>query len=514
MTTRSAAAPLPGTRARVQAVRHRYARRGGRSPVRSHTYTLYLVSLFGVFYLVPIVHAASTSPALVPVGSPPAATAVGCALTVVVCWGAQLAGGFWGPLVLQPFLLHVYMSTDMAPTSYLGAVTRRRLACAGTAVLVPVCAAVYLVTDLFDHLETALPGLAAAVGLGALAAVAWLWGQVRAVADNLVLAAGAGIAALTVAAVSRADPDGGGGLWLLAGVLAAAAGVLGRVAFRSIRTVGLPRLARESARAFEALAYAWTGTLHHALDLYRPEPRGLTSALFRPDGRLRGHLAQGAARALRTRGRAAGAVVSLPAGGALAVLGATGPEGGPALLACLTGAVCVYLGSGWVGETWRGLRDELTLAPLLGEWWGGVFARTLAWPAVAVTAGTALGGGLVLLARWPLAAEQPVEAFLLVTGLVALVLGARFLREMKTQLPLGLLLPIVTPFGDLSGLLLVAWQFDGIVTVVTGAAVMDSLPSAPGAAALALGTAGCCVVMGLRRVGWAHRGLFSRLRRA
>ncbi|MEU3748648.1 MULTISPECIES: hypothetical protein [Streptomyces] len=85
--------------------------------------------------------------------------------------------------------------------------------------------------------------------------------------------------------------------------MAVAAAVLGRSAFRSIRTVDLARLARASARAAEARTFARTGTLHHALDLYRPEPRGLTTALTRPDGRLRGHLAQGAVRALRTRGR-------------------------------------------------------------------------------------------------------------------------------------------------------------------------------------------------------------------
>ncbi|MEW5633295.1 hypothetical protein AB1388_43165, partial [Streptomyces hydrogenans] len=78
----------------------------------------------------------------------------------------------------------------------------------------------------------------------------------------------------------------------------------------------LARLARESARAAEARTFALTGTLHHALDLYRPAPRGLPTALTRPDGRLRGPLAQGAVRALRTRGRTSAAVALLAAGGA------------------------------------------------------------------------------------------------------------------------------------------------------------------------------------------------------
>lgn len=94
-----------------------------------------------------------------------------------------------------------------------------------------------------------------------------------------------------------------------------------------------------------------------------------------------------------------------------------------------------------------------------------------------------------------------------------MALGARFLREMKLDLPLELLLPVITPFGDLSGLRFVAWQFDGFVVVLMGVALMAALPSAVGATALAVCMAVSCVWTGLRRTGWAHRGLFSRLSR-
>lgn len=184
-------------------------------------------------------------------------------------------------------------------------------------------------------------------------------------------------------------------------------------------------------------------------------------------------------------------------------------------LAALFGAF--YLNSaprcGASPETWRGLRDELTLAPLFGEWWGGTLARTLAWPVVAVTAGVCLGGGLATVTRWPHHGAPPAHTVLLAAGSVVLVLGARFLREMKLHLPLELLLPIITPLGDLSGLRVVAWQFDGLVAVVIGIAVMNAVPSSLVATALAVGVAACCVWTGLRRTGWAHRGLFSRLGR-
>ncbi|MGK9461164.1 hypothetical protein ACSLFT_14110 [Streptomyces sp. G6] len=498
---------------RVRAVWRRYARRGDRASAGGRAYTAYLVALFGVFFLVPALVAAADSPALVPVATPADATPLACALAVTVCWGAQLAARFWGPLVLQPFLLHVFMSTDLPPAGYLGTIARRRLLYAGAALLSALCTAAYLTTDLFGRLDTALQVVAAVAGLSALAAVVWLWGQVRTVADNLVLACAAGAVALLVAVTSRPVPQGAGALWLVAAVTAASAAAVGRAAFRAVSTVDLSRLARESARASQAQAYVLTGTLHHALDLYRPEPRGLTSALFRPDGRLRGHVRQGAVRALRTPGRTGAALVLLPTGGAALTLGTAGAYGGLAAPLWTAGCVCLYLGSGWVGETWRGLRDELTLAPLFGEGWGGALTRALTWPVVAVAGGTVLGGAVAVAARWPLYGGRLPDTVFLVAGSVMLVLGARFLREMKLHLPLALLLPVVTPLGDLSGLLIVAWQFDGFVAVVLGVAAMNAVPSAPGAAALAVAVAAYCVWTGLRRTGWAHRGLVSRLRR-
>ncbi|MBZ6255105.1 hypothetical protein KVH22_05935 [Streptomyces olivaceus] len=485
---------------RVRAVWHRYSRRGDRASAGSRAYTAYLVVLFGAFFLAPALHAAGTTPALLSLSSPGAATSVSCAFTVTLCWSAQLAGRFWGPLVLQPFVLHVFTSTDLPPTAYLGGAARRRLMYAGTALLLASCAAAYLTTGLFDDLGTAPPAVAVAAGAGALGAVAWLWGQVRTPRDNLVLASAAGATALLVTLTGHRIPDAGAGaLWLVAVAAAATAVVLARAAFRSLRTVDLARLARESSRASQAQTYVLTGTLHHALDLYRPEPRGFTSALFRPDGRLRGHLAQGAVRALRTPGRTSAAALLLLTGGALLTAGTVGTDGGPALPLWAAGACCVYLGSGRVGETWRGLRDELTLPPLFGGRWRGTLARGLAWPAAAVTAGTLLGGGAAAATRWPQYDAHPADTALLAAATIVLVLGARFLREMKSNLPLSLLLPVMTPFGDLSGLLVVAWQFDGLVTAVLGTALLHAAPSAPVAAALAATTATCCAWTGLRR---------------
>ncbi|WP_101256409.1 hypothetical protein [Streptomyces barkulensis] len=516
MTVDGIMAAEAGPRDRVQAVRQRYAHRGGRATVHDWAYTGYLAVILVSVYAAPVVHLMRTSRARVPLESSEAAAPVACLVAAVAVWGAQLAGRFWGPLVLKPFLLHVFMSTDLSPTHYLGTIARRRLMYAGLGTVPAVCTATFLGTDLFDHPGSALvpQGVAVAVGIGAVASVAWLWGQIRTVRENLLLAFAAAAAAVAVALLGRSAFLGVGGLWLVAGVLAVSATVLGRSAFRSLRTVDLARLARESARAAEAQAFAWTGTLHHALDLYRPEPRGLTSALLRPDGRLRGHLAQGAVRALRTRGRAIAAAAFLPTGGALLTLGVAEPDAEGATLFRVAGSVAVYWGSGWVGETWRGLRDELTLAPLFGERWGGVLARTLAWPVVAVVVMVGLAGGVAAMTRWPFQGGGPADALLLAAASVVLVLGARFLREMKTNLPIELLLPVITPLGDLSGLRVFVWQFDGLAVVLTGVLVMTWIPSAPGAALVALGMAAWCGWAGLRRTGWARPALFTRLGRA
>ncbi|CAM5421667.1 hypothetical protein [Streptomyces narbonensis] len=124
------------------------------------------------------------------------------------------------------------------------------------------------------------------------------------------------------------------------------------------------------------------------------------------------------------------------------------------------------------------------------------------------------GATVVLDGTTPLADGAPADLLLLVTGSVVLVLGARFLREMKTNLPIELLLPIVTPLGDLSALRVFLWQFDGLVVVLAGALVMNGIPTAPGAALTALGITAYCLWAGLRRTGRPLGPLLTRLAHA
>ncbi|MFH8728310.1 hypothetical protein [Streptomyces termitum] len=438
----------PGTVAdpgdRVRAVRRRYARRGDAPTARGRAYSVYLTAVLALVYAGPVVGLAATSRPLLSPDTPGATTATACLLTAAAVAAAQLAGRFWGPLILPPFLLHVLATTDLPPERYLAPIARRRLAYAALGTLTALATAALLATG------GLLPrALALAAGLAALTPVAWLWGQLRTVRANLLLTIGT---AATTAAAALLGPDAA---WLLAGATALAAPLLGRPALRALRTADLARLAREAARAADARTFAGTGTLHRALDLYRPEPRGLTTALARPDGRPRGPLAHGAVRALRTPGRTLAGVLCLTAAAVLLALGS-----GPA------GAVLLYAGSGWIGETWRGLRDELTLTPLYGPRGGGPFARALPWPVTAVALATA-----------PAVLLQPPLPALLTAATALLVLSARLLREMKNDLPVELLLPIITPFGDLAAARVFLWQFDGLAAVLTGTLLATALPT-------------------------------------
>ncbi len=341
-------------RARVHAVRHRYARRGDRATVHDWAYTGYLTAILVLVYVAPVVHLVRTSRALVPLESSRAAAPVACLVAAVMVWGAQLAGRFWGPLVLKPFLLHVFSSTDLSPTHYLGPIARRRLAYAGLGTLSAVCTAAFLVTDLFDRPAATLARRA--------------WPSWRASPPSPPWR-GCGGRSGRCATTSCSPPPCRRGRGPRAARPLRRPGRGRPVARRRCRgghggrarpgrvpvpPHGRPRPARPRIGAgAEAQTFAWTGTLHHALDLYRPQPRGLTSALVRPTGGLRGHLTQGAVRALRTPGRALAAAGFLLTGGALLAFGVAEPGAGAATPSWVAGSLAVYWGSGWVAETWR-----------------------------------------------------------------------------------------------------------------------------------------------------------------
>lgn len=487
--------------ARVRAVWAVHRGRNGRMDLRSRAYGLYVVALFVLFYVAPgIVLAAERLHDLGGEGARDwQAASAGLVLGLVL--GAQVLGVLLGPLVLPPFLAHVLATTELRPRAYLTRTALRRLTLTGLAVATPLGFALVSLTFAAD-----LPQVAAALltclGVGLLVSTSWLAGQVLGPRGNLTWAVvTVGVAALMATSplspLALVEAEQGvspaPGVWI--GVLSLAAAVGGALAWLIVQTDDLDprRLEQEAARFSQAQMYAGTGSLHDALDLFRPRPVGARSGVLRPDGLPRTPLAGAARRAVRTPYRLAAGAISLLTGPGLTIGALTGLEGQARIWLTIGGMVTTYAGAGWTGEGWRVLRDELRLPPLLGERLGGPFVRHLPWP-------LGLAGGLtVAVSLAALMVEAGIGAVVLgVVGLVV-ALSARLLREMKHLLPVDLLVPLPTPFGDLSGMRVLLWQLDGPAVVIGGAVLLAGW-SSPWAVVVVAVLAWLTIDTALRRV--------------
>lgn len=489
----------PSTRVRAVWAVHRG--RNGRLDLRSRAYGLYVVALFLLFYVAPGVVLAAERLHTLGGDGPREWQASAVVLVTALALGAQVLGVLLGPLVLPPFVAHVLASTELRPRAYLTRTALLRLGTTALAVASPLGFVLVALTYDADPLQVTA-ALLGALGAGLLVSASWLAGQVLAARGNLLWAA----CALMIAALAATSPlspvvlvDAAQGVspgpiaWLGLTVTVTSAG--GLLAWLVARTDHLDprRLEQEAARFSQAQTYAGTGSLHDALDLFRPRPSGARGAVLRPDGLPRTPLADAARRAVRTPYRLAAAVLALLLGPALTMTALGWTEGQARIWLTIAGTLTTYAGAGWTGEGWRVLRDELRLPPLLGHRIGGPFARHLPWPLLLAGALTAAA---VLVATAMGAASEAVAL-----GGVALVLAlsARLLREMKHLLPVDLLVPLPTPFGDLSGMRVLLWQLDGPAVVIAGAVLLTGW-SSPWAVVVVAVLAWLTIDTALRRV--------------
>jgi hypothetical protein len=452
---------------RLRLLRSVLRRRGEPRAVADVAYAVYLAVLCVPIVLFPVVRvvvlALASQPVLAALRAPAVVGPVGLVLGLLLAGSVWVGAGF-GPVRLEPALVLLLADTDLPRHRTLA---RPFL----TSALVVVSAAV-AVGALFSGVLVAAGLAAPAAGAGFVAAgavyavilaVLWLAGQ--AAGTRLAGLLGAAIAALAVLgllapAVRVVLPWG----WLAASwptasrpgavgtVLLVLAGALAAAAVRPLLDLlRSARLVDEATRWRAARGAAVAGDVALALGGLRSRPwtgRRWRAVRAAPEP-LRG-LIQDVVGAARTPGRLLVGALALSLAVALLALATTVPAG---WVVAAAGAALGYLALGVVSDGFRHATEAAVAPALLGYSTTDLFVRHAAAPVlvVAVVTGVGLAGVAALgvgFTPWPV---------ILVLLLVVLI---RAYDSAKGPLPAALLSPVLTPFGDLSGLNVSLWQAD------------------------------------------------------
>lgn len=481
-----------GSATSLRTVRRLYGQRQEAAESADRWFAVYVVLLMLGIYALPTAVVvgdsldAASAEALTDDGAA-TAVAVGFALIALL---VIVLGTLQGPAYLTPFL---------AQTLLAGTFGRRRvllrpvliawLLCALVGAAAAAIAGVAMVrTPAWDLSEFALfQGAAAWAGLhmGLLWLIGQRWGRgLGAVIGLILLPVLWAVLPLLVPATLWLTPGGWLGLiWAgqqapTALAVSAGVGVVGAVALLGVpavlRRMPAQAIIAQSQQIAAARLYSSTGNFAEVGEIYRARPRRRHGRMMRwtltqPTTGLRGAAAafgQDAAAALRAPGRLAAGLVVMSAGAALTTFSfgsarAEGADQGELLLivpAALLSAALMHLASGTFADGWRRLKAEFEAAPLFGWSVGGSLARRLPWPVGMTVLGWCLGtaaagltGGTLGGAGWS-------------AVLAMVVLAARFMQSMRdAQMPVESLVPIPTPFGDLSGIRVLVWVADGLL---------------------------------------------------
>ena len=478
-------------------------------------YLLYVVAMGAVVLGLPALLSAGRALArgdvlalLLSAGAPPTAIA----LSLAVAAGLVGLGAVRGPALLPPF----FTATLAGGPLPRGRVLRRPFA---RALLLPLLAgalpAVLVAATLMAADRTG-PGTAAllalaGVGLGLLWGGAWSAGQLLRPTPRrlliLLVGLGAAIAAapplMAVRELARgmwsqsvAPSDGQVAAWAVGLVAAGAAGV-------ALCTALLGRL-RGTELAAQATRWEAATTSATASDL--AGAAGAFRALPAAGRRLRAigggptvllYARRDAVAWLRTPDRCAGGALAVLLG-AVALGGAPLLPGPAAWTALLLGALALRTGAGAFVDGIRHGVHTLGAPPLLGQRAGTQLLLHAAAPGLLLVTLGALGGTLVAV----VGGGAGSGSVLLPVAVAATVLAARAWEAAKGTMPLALATPIPTPQGDLSVLVMLAWQADAVVVPLLGAAaLLLVLPSGPGAVLLtAAALVGLLVLLTRRRL--------------
>ena len=492
------------------------ASRAGLTKTSDPGYTVYVAILIVGIVAVPLIRALvlglSSPEVLAAMTAPSSYRAVGIVAAILAAC-ALLAARTRGPVVPSPFLTEFLAGSGLARSDTL----RRPFLVTATVMVVAAVSisGLVVVAQLLEEtaavIQTAIMVLGSASYAGVLA-VLWLVGQSsprRATTPLALVILGSAIAVAVGAddVVMFATPWGWlASLWESLGsdrpihlwpVIALALSPLAFLAAPALlNNLQPPELMAQSRRWQTIGSLVQTGDLAGATGALRAPPtRGrhdrisLTGPL--PIVILQRDL--GTARRFPTR-TALGSV-ALVCAGWLSALTASAPDG-VNWVAALSGSLLAYLAVGVLCDGLRNANENAGATSLYG------------WSTVKMIGSHAILPGLacfVLGSVGTIAATffgAPATALTWWMLLSVFIVLVRVVDCAKGPMPIGLLLPIVTPMGDISILNVIAWQADALIIVLTAAGALTVLHATAGTQSALLLTAciGIVVALAVRRI--------------
>ncbi|GAA3862301.1 hypothetical protein GCM10022381_03130 [Leifsonia kafniensis] len=477
------------------------ASRAGAAASSEIGYTFYVIVLLVAIVAIPLLRALvlglASPEVLGPITAPESSSVVG-ALAAGLAAAALLIGPTRGPVLPTPFLAEFLAASGLPRSATLrrsfllttGVVCALALAAAGIVVAARLVGA---------QVELVPAGIfvLGCVLFAPLLCVLWLIGQSS--PRRVTVPAAVGILLTAVVASAGVDsilavtPWG----WLallwhsLSAVADAPAWPIILLAFVPLTLLAVPRLLnalRGSELLTRSLRWQTVGTLVQTGDVagaagvFRSAPtrgRRLHIPLSRP--LLLATVQRDVLSALRFPTRLALGSVGLVAAGWLVGLASVVPSGVHWLVA-LTGALLGYLA---VGVWCDGIRHASENSGPASMYGGRDLPRIARHALTPGLAGVLLGslGAAAASASGAPAGTAPFGTVWWWTLMALFLVLVRVFDSAKGMMPLSLLMPIVTPLGDLSILTVIAWQADAVLVVLVAAGGLTVLFGTSGLAA-------------------------------
>lgn len=482
--------PLLTPSERIGATRRLHRDRGGSRTQRDTAYLAYLVVLVLAMVVIPLLIGIARSlaqPQVLTALRSPASEQVVLLVSGALLAAASAVGTHRGPAHLPPVLVGILAATDLPRARTL--LRPFVLAALGLTLLFTVAGGL-VATVLHVEGATDVPGALAFTGasacLGVIAAAAWLAGQRIGPRHGWLLTAsllGATLLTLVIPWLALVTPWGwvaevwpptadGGPAALLPLALVALV-----CAERAPRVLDRVRgsLLLQQARQWEVVSIAaYTGDLASALATFRARPGlGRTWRAVPGAGSIVQYAVRDLVGAARTPVRAVSGLLLLVVGGFLAALALAGTAV-PAWLLVSLGAVATFAALGTLTDGFRHAAQTRWAPTLFGHTTGRLFLLHATLPVVVAVGGALVGGVLARTTGWPTAGLGEAAV------LAALIVAVRAFDATKGPLPLTLLTPAPSPVGDLSGLMVMAWQADSLLLSVALAVGLAHLSATTG----------------------------------